>query len=96
MKKPIRGPYPLCGLFSFRLPVRPKNSRREAVSDIDDAIRESMQGPRRASGDNGSVEQHSLDDQIKAAKYLARSSSTLRSDPNKAIKFSKITNPGAQ
>lgn len=41
-----------------------------AESDIDNAIEQNAAGPRRASGDSGSVEQHGLKDQIDADKYL--------------------------
>jgi len=37
---------------------------------IDNSIQENAAGPRKASGDSGSVEQHSLQDQIAADKYL--------------------------
>ena len=37
---------------------------------LDDRIGENASGPRKASGDSGSVEQHSLPDQIAADKYL--------------------------
>jgi len=33
---------------------------------IEDAIRENAAGPKRAQGDSGSVEQHSLTEQIEA------------------------------
>lgn len=39
--------------------------------DIQDAIEQSAKGPKRASGDTGSIEQHSLPDQIAADQYLA-------------------------
>ena len=35
-----------------------------------DIIKENAAGPKRASGDAGSVEQHSLTDQIAADKHL--------------------------
>jgi len=38
---------------------------------IKDAIEQNATGPRRASGDGGSVEQHPLPDQIDAAKFAA-------------------------
>jgi len=41
-----------------------------AENEIDNSIRENAAGPRRASGDSGSVEQHGLTDQIAADKYL--------------------------
>jgi hypothetical protein len=37
---------------------------------LDDDIRQNAQGPKRASGDAGSVEQHDLKDQIEADRYL--------------------------
>ena len=40
------------------------------VDDLGNTIRESASNPKRASGDSGSVEQHSLTDQIAADKYL--------------------------
>ena len=42
-----------------------------ADSTIDQNIRENAGGPKRASGDAGSVEQHDLKDQIDADRYLA-------------------------
>ena len=38
---------------------------------VEEAIEENATGPRKASGDAGSVEQHSLSEQIEADKYLA-------------------------
>lgn len=37
---------------------------------IDNSIEQNAAGPRKASGDAGSVEQHSLADQIAADKHL--------------------------
>ena len=37
---------------------------------LDDDFRQNAQGPKRASGDAGSVEQHGLKDQIEADRYL--------------------------
>ncbi len=41
-----------------------------AESDIEQTIKQSAQGPAKASGDSGSVEQHALADQIEADRYL--------------------------
>jgi hypothetical protein len=42
-----------------------------AVTDsLDNSIAQNATGPRKASGDSGSVEQHALADQIAADKYL--------------------------
>lgn len=40
------------------------------ADDLEDTIRENAQGPAKASGDSGSMEQHSLPDQIAADRYL--------------------------
>ena len=40
------------------------------AEELDNSIKENAAGPRRASGDSGSVEQHGLTDQIAADKYL--------------------------
>jgi hypothetical protein len=37
---------------------------------IDNSIQQNAAGPKKASGDSGSVEQHGLADQIAADKYL--------------------------
>ena len=37
---------------------------------LDDKIRENAEGPKKASGDSGSVEQHDLKDQVEADRYL--------------------------
>lgn len=37
---------------------------------LDDKIRENAEGPKKASGDSGSIEQHDLKDQVKADRYL--------------------------
>ena len=40
------------------------------AKDIDETIETNAAGPKKASGDSGSVEQHGLTDQIAADKYL--------------------------
>ena len=40
------------------------------ADELDNVIQENAAGPRKASGDAGSVEQHSVADQIAADKYL--------------------------
>jgi hypothetical protein len=57
------------------------------------AIEQNAQGPKKAQGDAGSVEQHSLPDQIAADRYLA-SKQAVRSK-GKGIVISKIIPPGA-
>jgi len=40
------------------------------ADDLSNTIRDNASNPKRASGDSGSVEQHSLSDQIAADKYM--------------------------
>ena len=60
---------------------------------IEQAIEENALGPKRATGDEGSVEQHSLLDQIAADKHLAtRAAVRLR---RRGIRFIRLIPPGA-
>ena len=52
------------------------------ADDLDDAIQENAQGPAKASGDSGSVEQHSLKDQIEAGRLAALS---LEAAPSRMV-----------
>ena len=61
------------------------------AEELDSTIRENAAGPKRASGDAGSVEQHALADQIAADKYLAsKQASRLK---GLGIKLAKLS-PG--
>ena len=40
------------------------------TEDLNDAIKDNASGPKRASGDAGSVEQHDPKDQIEVDRYL--------------------------
>jgi len=57
------------------------------------AIEQNAQGPKKAQGDAGSVEQHSLPDQIAADRYLA--SKRAVQSKNKGIVITKLIPPGA-
>ena len=61
------------------------------ADQLDNTIRENAAGPKRASGDAGSVEQHALADQIAADKYLA--SKQASRSKGLGIKLAKIS-PG--
>lgn len=61
------------------------------AEDLDNSIKQNAVGPRKAAGDSGSVEQHSLADQIAADKYL-ESKKTSRVK-GLGIKLAKIS-PG--
>ena len=56
-------------------------------------IRENIEGPRRATGDTGSVEQHSPGDQADADRYLATKTGVEK--PHRGLRYSKIVPPGA-
>ncbi len=63
------------------------------ADDLDDTIRQNAQGPAKASGDAGSVEQHKLSEQIEADKYLA-SKDAVKSK-RRGLAFNKLVPPGA-
>jgi hypothetical protein len=58
---------------------------------LDNSIQQNAAGPKKASGDSGSVEQHALADQIAADKYL-ESKKASRSK-GLGIKLAKVS-PG--
>ena len=68
--------------------------RRETTvaENLDNQLRENAAGPRRASGDSGSIEQHPLADQIAADRYLA-SKQAARSK-GLGIRLAKLVPPG--
>jgi len=58
---------------------------------LDNSIKTNAEGPARASGDSGSVEQHKLSEQIAADKYLeSKKASRVK---GLGIKLAKIS-PG--
>lgn len=60
-------------------------------TSLDNAIQTNAQGPAKASGDSGSIEQHALSDQIAADKYLeSKKASRAR---GLGVKFAKLS-PG--
>jgi len=61
------------------------------AEDLDNTIRDNAAGPKRARGDSGEMEQHSLKDQIAADKYLAGKKATA--GKGLGIKLAKIS-PG--
>jgi hypothetical protein len=40
------------------------------TEDLENTIRENASGPKRARGDSGEMEQHSLAEQVEADRYL--------------------------
>ena len=69
--------------------------RREktVAENLDTQIRDNAAGPKKATGDSGSVEQHALNDQIAADRYLA-SKKAARSR-GLGIRMSKLVPPGS-
>jgi hypothetical protein len=63
------------------------------ADELEDAIRENAQGPAKASGDAGSVEQHKLSEQIAADKHLASKQAVNK--PSRGLRFNKLVPPGA-
>ena len=61
--------------------------------DLEQNIKDNAAGPKRAQGDAGSVEQHSLKDQVETDRYLA--SKGVAANPTKAVRFTRLVPPGA-
>ena len=62
-------------------------------SDLEDVIKDNAAGVKKAKGDNGELENHSLKDQIDADKYLcSKQASKAR---NKGLGFAQIVPPGS-
>jgi hypothetical protein len=59
-------------------PPRPPMPQEPPLPELRDTIRENAAGPKRVQGDAGSVEQHSLRDQIEAERFLAAKEATRR------------------
>jgi hypothetical protein len=62
------------------------------AEDLESTIRQNAQGPAKAAGDAGSVEQHKLTDQIEADRYLA-SKEGVKSK-KRGLRFNKLVPPG--
>ena len=62
------------------------------ADNLDDTIRDNAQGPAKAAGDAGSMEQHKLPDQIAADRYLASKAATK--SKRRGLVFNKLVPPG--
>jgi hypothetical protein len=62
------------------------------ADDLEDTIRENAQGPAKATGDSGSMEQHPLPDQIASDRYLESKKATRRRGLGIGLK--KLVPPG--
>ena len=63
-----------------------------ADKTLRDAIRDNAMGPKKVTGDAGSVEQHSLKDQIEAERFLASKEAMKR--PGLGIRLTKLVPDG--
>ena len=59
---------------------------------LDQTIRDNATGPKRAQTDVGSVEQHDLQDQIEADRYLSSKEAVKRK--GLGLRLTKIIPPG--
>ena len=69
--------------------------RREktVAENLDTQIRDNAAGPKKATGDSGSVEQHPLTEQIAADRYLA--SKKAAQSKRLGIRLTKLVPPGS-
>jgi hypothetical protein len=63
------------------------------ATDFDETIRQNAEGPQKASGDSGSMEQHRLTDQIAVDRYLLGKKAAK--SKKRGLRLSKIVPPGA-
>jgi hypothetical protein len=64
------------------------------ADDLEQTIRDNAQGPAKASGDSGSMEQHPLRDQVEADRYL--SSKKAAKSKSLGLRFTKVVPPGPE
>ena len=62
------------------------------TESLENKIRENAEGPAKASGDAGSIEQHKLADQIDADRYLC--SKDAAKSKRRGLRFNKLVPPG--
>ena len=62
------------------------------ADDLENTIRNNAEGPRRARGDSGEMEQHNLSEQIEADRYL-NSKQAVKN--GLGVRKSKLVPPGA-
>lgn len=84
--------YPAGGVWYDTAADAEEAEEAEPADDLTHSISENAQAPKRAAGDAGSVEQHSLPDQIAADKYLKSQSA---GGIGLGVRLLKISPPGA-
>lgn len=66
------------------------------MSDVDDAIETNAQGPAEARGDQGSMKQHPLQDQIAVSRFQAANNALNdTTKPTLGIRIARLKPPGA-
>ena len=63
--------------------------------EVIDAIAANLAQPRRARTDAGEVEQHELDRQVEAAKFVLSSRTSSTASPFSCIRYAQCQYPGA-
>ena len=63
------------------------------TDELQQSIEENAKGPKRAKGDSGEIEQHSLTEQIEVDRYLASKRATR--GKKAGLRFAKLVPPGA-
>jgi hypothetical protein len=63
--------------------------------EVIDAIAANLAQPRRARTDAGEVEQHELDRQVEAAKFVLSSRTSSTASPFACIRYAQCQYPGA-
>ena len=91
------GPHPRVALVVFgvafgRFGCGRMETTRTMATDLTQTISDNAAGPKRAQGDAGSVEQHSLKDVMDTDRYLASKDAAKR--PDRGIRISRLIPPG--
>jgi hypothetical protein len=63
------------------------------ADSLEDTIRQNAQGPAKAAGDAGSIEQHKLSEQIEADRYLGAKEAAK--SKSRDLRFNRFVPPGA-
>ena len=75
-----------------RIPLNDSSAVEPSPKKLKDAILENALGPKKVSGDAGSVEQHSLADQIAAERFLQSKKASRK--PGLGIRLIKLSPDG--
>ena len=62
------------------------------AEELDAVIEKNAQGPAKAAGDQGSLEQHKLSEQVAADRYLR--SKEAAKQQSRGLRFNRLVPPG--